>query len=49
MKVAQVMAGAAVGGAETFFVRLCVALARAGEEVLPLIRTHPAQIGRAHV
>lgn len=43
MKVAQVMAGAAVGGAETFFVRLCVALARAGEEVLPLIRTHPAR------
>lgn len=37
------MAGARVGGAETFFVRLCAALARAGEEVLPLIRTHPAR------
>lgn len=34
------MAGAEVGGAETFFVRLCAALARAGEEVLPVIRRH---------
>ena len=41
MRIAQVMAGAEVGGAETFFVRLCAALARAGEEVLPVIRTHP--------
>lgn len=40
MRIAHVMAGAAVGGAETFFVRLCAALARAGEEVLPVIRTH---------
>lgn len=43
MRIAQVMAGAPAGGAETFFVRLCTALARAGDEVLPLIRTHPAR------
>lgn len=43
MRIAQVMAGAQVGGAETFFVRLCLALARAGEEVLPVIRTHPGR------
>lgn len=43
MKVAHVMAGAAVGGAETFFVRLCAALHRAGEQVLPVIRTHPVR------
>ena len=40
MRIAQVMAGAEVGGAETFFVRLCAALARAGDTVLPVIRTH---------
>lgn len=43
MKIAHVMAGAAVGGAETFFVRLCAALARAGDQVLPVIRTHPGR------
>jgi glycosyltransferase involved in cell wall biosynthesis len=43
MKIAHVMAGAAVGGAETFFVRLCLALHRAGEEVFSAIRTHPAR------
>jgi glycosyltransferase involved in cell wall biosynthesis len=37
------MAGAAVGGAETFFVRLCLALHRAGEEMFCAIRTHPAR------
>jgi glycosyltransferase involved in cell wall biosynthesis len=40
MNLAQVMAGAAVGGAETFFVRLCIALARSGESLMPVIRTH---------
>lgn len=34
----MVMAGAAVGGAETFFVRIVSALAAAGEEVLAVIR-----------
>jgi glycosyltransferase involved in cell wall biosynthesis len=34
----MIMAGAHHGGAETFFVRLCVALAGAGEEVLAVIR-----------
>jgi glycosyltransferase involved in cell wall biosynthesis len=38
MKIAQVMAGAEMGGAETFFVRLCIALARAGDEVFCAIR-----------
>jgi glycosyltransferase involved in cell wall biosynthesis len=34
----MIMAGAPHGGAETFFVRLCAALAGAGEEVLAVIR-----------
>ena len=34
MRVAQVMAGAVLGGAETFYERLCIALHTAGEEVL---------------
>lgn len=34
----MIMAGAHHGGAETFFVRLCIALAGAGEEVLAVIR-----------
>jgi len=46
MKVAHVMAGAAAGGAELFFERLCVALSRAGEEVLPVIRRDPARSHR---
>ena len=40
MKVLQVMAGAAHGGAETFFVALVSALARAGLEQHAVIRTH---------
>jgi glycosyltransferase involved in cell wall biosynthesis len=46
MKVAQVMAGAPTGGAELFFERLCAALARAGEVVLPVIRRDPARAAR---
>jgi len=46
MKVAQVMAGAAAGGAELFFERLCVALHRAGEEVRPVIRRDAARAAR---
>jgi glycosyltransferase involved in cell wall biosynthesis len=46
MRVAQVMAGAALGGAELFFERLCLALAGAGEDVLPVIRRDPARAAR---
>lgn len=42
-RTAMVMAGAAVGGAETFYVRLVSALAAAGEELLAVIRRHPAR------
>ncbi len=42
-RMAMVMAGAAVGGAETFYVRIVSALAAAGEEVLAVIRRHPAR------
>ena len=38
MNVAQVMAGASAGGAELFFERLTIALAHAGDTVLPIIR-----------
>lgn len=41
MRVAQVMAGAQYGGAETFFVRLALALHRAGVDQKVIIRTHP--------
>jgi glycosyltransferase involved in cell wall biosynthesis len=40
------MAGAESGGAELFFERLCIALARAGEEILPVIRHNPARADR---
>ena len=43
MKVAQIMAGAAEGGAELFFERLCIALHEAGDEVLPVIRRNRAR------
>lgn len=46
MRVAQVMAGAALGGAELFFERLSLALHAAGEEVLPVIRRNPARAAR---
>jgi glycosyltransferase involved in cell wall biosynthesis len=46
MRVAQVMAGAPVGGAELFFERLNLALTRAGETVLPVIRRNPARAAR---
>ena len=39
MRMAHVMAGAPDGGAELFFERLTVALHRAGDEVLPVIRS----------
>lgn len=42
-RVAQVMAGAAHGGAEMFFERLCRGLADSGETVLPVIRRNTAR------
>ena len=38
MKLAQIMAGSPMGGAEGFFERLSIALHKAGDEVLPVIR-----------
>ncbi len=45
MRVAHVMAGAVHGGAELFYERLCLAQARAGDDVLPVIRRNPARAG----
>jgi glycosyltransferase involved in cell wall biosynthesis len=46
MRIAQVMAGAPSGGAELFYERLTTALARAGEEVLSVIRRDADRAGR---
>lgn len=46
MRIAQIMAGAAQGGAELFFERLSIALHRDGEAVLPVIRPDPARMAR---
>lgn len=46
MRVAQIMAGAPHGGAEAFFERLTLALQRAGDEVLPVIRRDAARAAR---
>ena len=46
MKIAQVMAGAPVGGAELFFERLTIALHDAGDDVLPVIRRDAGRAGR---
>ena len=46
MRIAQIMAGAPAGGAELFYERLSAALARAGEQVLPIIRRDPGRAGR---
>jgi glycosyltransferase involved in cell wall biosynthesis len=43
MRIAQVMAGSPAGGAELFFERLTIALAEAGETVLPVIRRNAAR------
>ncbi len=43
-RILQVMAGAAQGGAENFFVRLAGALARAGVEQRVAIRHNPARV-----
>lgn len=45
-RVAHVMAGAAAGGAELFFERLCIAQAKTGVPVLPVIRRDEARLAR---
>ena len=44
MRVAQIMAGAQYGGAETFFIRLTLALRRAGLDQKVIIRTHANRV-----
>ena len=46
VKLAHLMAGAEAGGAELFYERLCAALARTGDEVLPIIRRNAARAAR---
>ena len=46
MRIAQIMAGAPQGGAETFYERVSLALHGAGEAVLPVIRRDPARAAR---
>jgi glycosyltransferase involved in cell wall biosynthesis len=46
MRIAQIMAGARAGGAELFFERLTIALANAGETVLPVIRRNAERADR---
>jgi len=46
MKVAHVMAGARIGGAELFFERLALAMHGAGDAILPVIRRDPGRAGR---
>lgn len=46
MRLANIMAGAAIGGAEAFYERLTLALPEAGFEVQPIIRTDPARAAR---
>ena len=46
IRLANIMAGAAHGGAEAFFERLTLALHGAGEEVLPIIRREPGRAAR---
>lgn len=46
MKIAQIMAGAPIGGAEAFFERATIALHRAGDQVLPVIRRDQERAAR---
>jgi len=46
LKVAHVIAGAASGGAELFYERLCLASTRRGEAILPVIRRNAARAER---
>ena len=45
VRVLQAMAGAEVGGAEAFFMRLCTALDASGVEQRTIIRRHPNRAG----
>ncbi|HWL81414.1 MAG TPA: glycosyltransferase [Roseomonas sp.] len=49
MRLAQVMAGSTMGGAEGFYERLTLALHTAGDEVLSVIRSDPARAARLAV
>ncbi|HUM08236.1 MAG TPA: glycosyltransferase [Acidocella sp.] len=49
MRIAQVMAGAANGGAELFYERMTGALSRAGQDVLPVIRREEGRASRLAV
>lgn len=49
MRIAQVMAGARMGGAEGFYERLTCALHAQGEAVLPVIRADPGRAARLSV
>ncbi len=46
MRIAQVMAGAPIGGAEAFFERATIALHHAGDVVLPIIRRDAGRAAR---
>ncbi|MBP0444248.1 glycosyltransferase [Roseomonas sp. SSH11] len=46
MRIANIMAGASMGGAETFFERISIALHRAGDPVLPVIRREADRAAR---
>jgi glycosyltransferase involved in cell wall biosynthesis len=46
MRIAQVMAGAPIGGAEAFFERATIALHHAGDAVLPIIRRDAGRAAR---
>ena len=46
MRIAQVMAGALIGGAEAFYERATIALHQAGDVVLPIIRRDAGRAGR---
>jgi glycosyltransferase involved in cell wall biosynthesis len=46
VRIGQLMAGAAQGGAELFFERLTIALHQAGDDVLPVIRPERERVAR---
>ena len=46
LRIAHVMAGAAMGGAEAFYERLALAQHAAGEEVLAVIRQDAGRAAR---
>lgn len=46
MKILQVMAGAAVGGAETAFVDMCIAMKEVGQDVVVATRSNNLRVSR---